>query len=282
MDRLSDWRAAAWLAFCLAAVAAVAALLVPAAVHRHPLKAKPVLRATLVPRTHLFGQQVNATLEVPAGLTVTARFTPYRILQRTVTRTGRTVRYEFALDCLSTRCIGPPGAERQLLLPPVQIKLRNGHRLLGFWPPLRQASRLSPHDLSAPQLRGELAAPPGTGGDGRLTGILLAIGAALALAAAGALGLRWLAWRPQPVWAVNGRRKPSALDYALLITGLAAGGGPQDRRTALESLAVALEERGLGDLAAEARRLAWGQPSPGSESVRALAAAVQEKSKGKA
>jgi hypothetical protein len=30
MERLSDWRAAAWLAFCLAAIAAAAALL-PAA-----------------------------------------------------------------------------------------------------------------------------------------------------------------------------------------------------------------------------------------------------------
>lgn len=282
MARLSDWRAAAWVAFCLAAVAAAAALLVPAA-FRDPPSRKPVIHATLTPRTHLFGQPVSATLELPAGSAVRARFAPYRVVHRTTTRHGRTVRYEFALDCLRSRCLARAGGQRELTLPPVLIRLPDGRRLVGVWPRLREASRLGPADLRSPQPRGELVAPADAGGGGphRLTALLLSVGAALTLLAAGILGLRWLAWRPLPFWSENGRRaSPSALEHALLVTRLTAGGTADDRRAALESLAIALDERGLGDLATQARSLAWSPPPPAGESLRRLAGAVQQVSKG--
>jgi len=88
--------------------------------------------------------------------------------------------------------------------------------------------------------------------------------------------LHWLAWRPRLQWSTNGKQSPSALDYALLVTGLAAGGGYEDRRAALESLAIALDERGLGNLATEARGLAWSPQPPDGESVRRLAAEAQQ------
>jgi hypothetical protein len=203
------------------------------------------------------------------------------VLQRTVTPHGRNVRYRFVIDCLRSRCVGPPGAEQQMKLPPVTIVLPSGRKLLGYWPTLRQASRLAPADLGAPALRGDLTPPdrPRGGGHRTLFGILLAVAAALALGAAGVLGLRWLGWRPEPLWSSNGHKAPSDLDYALLVAGLAAGSGAGDRRAALESLAVALEQRGLADLAGEARGLAWSPRPPAGESVRRLAENVQRAAK---
>jgi hypothetical protein len=268
MERLSDWRAAAWLACCLAAIAAAAALLVPA---------KPTLNATLVPRTHLFGQPVTATIEVPAALSVKTGFAPYRVVSRTVTKRGRDVRYRFVIDCVSSRCVGTPGAEREIRLPPVTIGLPNGKSFVGYWPPLRQASRLAPGDLASPMLRGDLTEPdrPPARDHRTMVGILLAVGAALALGAAATVGLRRLAWHPAQFWQENGRKEPSDLEYALLVTGLAAGGGSGDRRTALESLAVALDRRGFDELAREARGLAWSPRPPAGESVRRLAETAQ-------
>jgi hypothetical protein len=191
------------------------------------------------------------------------------------------VRYQFTLDCLRSPCVGPPGAERELTLPPVQIVFPNGRKLVGFWPPLRQASRLGRGDLASPQLRGDLAGPRRSDGSRHLLrGLLLAIAGGLALAGAGVLGLSWLAWRPILFWSTNGAPPPSALRYALLVTGIAAGGGAEDRRAALESLAVALEERGLGKLASEARTLAWSPTPPRGEAVRSLAAEVQQAARG--
>jgi hypothetical protein len=277
MDRLSDWRAAAWVAFCLAGLAAAVALILPAALDNHGKRsprAKP--EATLVPQTHLFGQRVTATLAVPARLRIKATFAPYRVVRRTFTRAGGIAHYEFTLDCLRSACVGAPGAERKLVLPPVQIVFPNGRTFVGLWPALRQASRLAPNDLTRPRLRGEMAAPPHEPtGPNRLAGVLLAVAAALALVGAGLLGFSWFGWRPLPAWSSNGKRTPSALEYALIVAGIAAGGGQEDRRAALESLAIALDERGLGHLAGEARRLAWSPQPPAGEAVRRLASDVQ-------
>jgi hypothetical protein len=277
MDRLSDWRAAAWVAFCLAGLAAAAALIVPAAFrhHRAP-KTAPVLRATIEPRTHLFGQAVTATVEAPVGFTVKPAFAPYRVLHRTTTRSGRMTTFRYTIDCLRSSCVGSPGTEREVVLPPVQIVLPNGKKLIGLWPPLRQASRLAPDDLKKPALRGDLIAPTQPSkGRNLLEGLLYAVAGGFALLGAGVAGFRWLGWRPTLSWAENGKRELSSLEYALVVTGLAAGGGQENRRAALESLAIALEERGLGELAAEARSIAWSPQPPGGESLRKLAAEAQ-------
>jgi hypothetical protein len=286
MDRLSDWRAAAWLAVCLSVAAAAAAILIPAGTRHHPRAAqtKPVLRATLVPRTHLFGEPVTATIVAPVGVTVKTSFEPYRILSRTTTRAGATIRYRFVLDCLRTACIGQPGTERQVLLPPVTLVLPDGKRVVGLWPPLRQASRLAPMDRSEPALRGDLAPPdPPPARDRRtLAGILFAAAGALALGAATVLGVRKLGWRPALLPWVAPRPATSELDYALIVAGLSAGGGADDRRAALESLAVALERCSFPDLATQARGLAWSARPPAGDSVRSLAEKAQRAARGHA
>jgi hypothetical protein len=282
MERLTDWRAFVWVALCFAGIATAAALLVPAGTkHTKPPPAKPEVHASIVPRTHLFGQPVTASLEIPATIGLKTNFAPYRVISRSVTRNGSNVRYRFVIDCLRSQCVGQPGAEQPMQLPPVTLLLPGGKKFVGYWPPLRQASRLAPTDLQKPVLRGDLTAPDQPP-PGRHTwlGILLALAAAAALGAAGVLGLRQLGWRPEPFWADgNGRRPSTDLDYALLVAGLAAGSGAGDRRAALESLAVALEQRGLGDLAHEARDLAWSPRPPAGEKVRRLTESVQRASK---
>ncbi len=277
MDRLSDWRAAAWIGFCLAALAGAAAVVVPAALRNDRSPAPtPRVQAAITPRTHLFGQVVTATLAVPSGLNVRTAFAPYRVLRRTQTQSGRITTYRFTLDCLRSACLGPPGTEREVALPPVQIDLPNGKKLIGLWPPLRQASRLAPADLRDPALRGDLVAvAEPVEGRHRVGGILYAVAAGAAFLAAAGAGLRWLGWRPRLGSGQNGARNLSSLEYALVVTGIAAGAGQEDRRTALESLAIALDERGLGELAAKARSIAWSPRPPGGESLRSLAAEAQ-------
>ena len=279
MERLSDWRAGAWLAVCLAAIAAAAALLIPAGTDGggRADRAQPAVHATLVPRTHLFGQPVTATLDLPAGLRVRAEFAPYRLLSTTVTRAGTTTRYRFVLDCLTSACVGPPGAERQVQLPPVSIGLPHGKTIVGYWPPLRQASRLSPADLQHPVLRGDLTAPATPQRNGRrlLFGALLAVAAVLVVCAAALLGVGWFSWRPAHFGSGDRRPQPSDLDYALIAAGVSAGGDIGERRAALESLAAALQRRGLSELARRARALAWSPRRPAGESLRRFAEHVQ-------
>jgi hypothetical protein len=276
MDRLSHWRVAAWLALCLSGVGVGLAILLPAVFRAAPNHASE-LSASLSPRAHLFGQSVTASLQVPVGSSVRTKFTPYQVIQREVTRKGATVRYEFTLLCLSSVCAGAPGAEQELQLPPIRVRLPDGKRLAGNWPPLREASRLAPGDLARPVPRGD-AVVPDHGSSNRLVGLGLAAGAGAALLAAAVLGVVWLTPRrlTRPFPSRNGHAHLTDLEYALVVTGLAAGGGTHDRRAALESLAAALAERGQLELAAQARGLAWSPLEPRGEAVRQLAASVQQ------
>jgi hypothetical protein len=256
-------------------------LILPAALRDEPREtARPLLRASIVPRTHLFGERVTAVVEAPAGSEVRATFAPYRVLRNTTSQAGRTTRHEFTLDCVRSRCVGDPGGVREQSFPPAQIVLPNGREALISWPQLRQASRLAPGDLRTSRLRGELAAPPRVqAAADRGRGLLLAVAAALAITAGGILGFRWLG-RRTALRTSNGHRTTSPLDYALLVTGLAAGGGQETRRSALESLALALDDRGLGELAGKARTLAWSEAPPAGESLRRLGAEAQQAAKG--
>jgi hypothetical protein len=280
VDRLSHWWVAAWVALCLSGLAIAAAIVLPAA-FRSGTRPKGQLQASLTPRTHLFGQTVTAVLELPAGSTVKSSFTPYRVVRRETLREHTTVQYRFTLQCLRPACAGAPGVEHDIALPPIHVSLPGGKSLDGYWPPLREASRLGPNDLYRPQPRGTFMLPERRPAN-RALGIGLAMGAGLALVAAGLLGVLWLAPRrfffhlPER----NGRPPLSELQYALVVTGLAAGGGSNDRRAALESLAVALDQEGQGELASQARSVAWSPREPRGDAVRQLAAAAQQLVKG--
>jgi hypothetical protein len=109
---MSYWRVAAWVALCL-----------PASRWRRPrppgrfregARPRPRIQASLMPRTHLFGQRVVETVEVPAGSSVKARFPPYRIVGRATVYKRATVQYRYTLQCLEPACTGAPGAEQEL------------------------------------------------------------------------------------------------------------------------------------------------------------------------
>jgi hypothetical protein len=118
---------------------------------------------------------------------------------------------------------------------------------------------------------------PDRRGPDRALGLGLLVGAGAALLAGGLLGVLWLTPRRvpfrEPERRVNGSL--SELQYALVVTGLAAGGGPDERRAALESLAVALDQGGHRELASEARSLAWSPRAPRGEAVRKIAASAR-------
>src|SRR5204863_428213 len=81
---------------------------------------------------------------------------------------------------------GEPGTEHELFLPPVKVRFPSGKSLAGYWPPLREASRLAPGDLAHPVPRGA-AVVPDHGSSNRALGLGLAAGAGAALLAAGIL-----------------------------------------------------------------------------------------------
>jgi hypothetical protein len=280
MDRLSHWWVAGWVALCLSGLAVALALLLPTAFHSHP-RPKGQVQASLSPQTHLFGQTVTAMVELPAGSTVKARFAPYRVIGRATVRKHSTIEYRFTLQCLESACAGAPGMEQDIALPPVRISLPNGKNFEGYWPALREASRLRPDDLQHPQPRGAFTVPDHHA-SGRTAGLALAAGAGAALLAAGLIGVVWLAPRrlsfdfSEP----DAKAPLSELQYALVVTGLAAGGGPEERRAALESLAVALDQQGHSELASQARRVAWSPAEPRGEAVRQLAAAAKQLARG--
>jgi hypothetical protein len=276
MDRLSHWWVAAWVALCLSGLAIAAAIVLPAA-FRPDHHRQGQVQASLTPRTHLFGQTVTAMLELPKGSTVKARFTPYQVVRRETLRKHSTVQYRFTLQCLRPVCAGPPGTEQDITLPAIKVSLPGGKSLEGYWPPLREASRLGENDLATPQPRGTFTLPDRRTTDRRI-GVALAAGAGAALLAAAILGVLWLAPRrllylPERR---NGKAPLSELQYALVVTGLAAGGGADARRAALESLAVALDQCGHSELASEARSVAWSPREPRGEAVRQLAASAQQ------
>src|SRR5581483_3547656 len=148
-----------WLG--LAVVAALAAVSVTALLPRGEAPRRPAqtrIETRLVPSTHVFGDAVEAQLEVtPDGahagdrIRVETRFAPYRVVATRREQTGATVRYAFSLECLERACV-PRAAERRLALAPALVHVGDETRTAA-WPPLTVASRLAASDLAQPVLR---------------------------------------------------------------------------------------------------------------------------------
>jgi len=248
--------------------------------------------ASVKPSTHLFGDSILARFDVvfdpaefdPDRLRVRLRFEPYEAvggIHETRRRTGRLVhlRYEATLRCLHVGCLAPRAetklggqeegrAERHTVQFPPAAVLEGAEGkgkllLTRLFPPVQVVSRINTAD------RGGFAAslePPSSTYRIRpalLAGLALA-GAALLLlfplVLAGRLAHgRWRAtrvWRPLP-----------PLERALTLVDWSARreDAGEERRKALEALAVVAEERGARPLAETTRALAWAAepPAPG-------------------
>ena len=272
-----------------------------------------VASASVSPPTHLFGDSVRARLDVvvdprefdPDELAVRLRFGPYEAVggvRKDSREVGRLVhvRYETTLRCLHAGCLAPRlqsilgaqeegrGERHTIRLPAAVIRYRGAVLLTRPFPAVQIVSRINTAQASSlapdarPGSQGAFAAtlePPEP--TYRVAPRVLA-GAALGLAGLLALFPLALAWRlARARWrATRRRRQLSPLERALALVEWTARreDGDDDRRKALEALAVVLEERGARPLAETARAVAWDEEPPpreragelGSEARRAL------------
>jgi hypothetical protein len=265
-------------------VALAALALAPAA----SAAAEPAVSAStsLVPRVHAFADPVTATVTVavdtrradPASVRVAPLFAPYRAVPQPVRRSAAAgglvvLRFPFRISCASAACL-PDAGERTRALPPAHVVWRgrdgSARRASVAWPPLLVASRLTESDLASPSFPAQIAppapryaVPPDVLGDG-----LLALGALLVLAGAGALArLLLLRRRGVPV---------EPLQRALALVEASARGEVVDRRRALYQLALVLEEARLEPEALAARKLAWSPALPDPEGMQLLSLVIRE------
>jgi hypothetical protein len=219
------------------------------------------------------------------------------------------LRFEFTLRCLVWECLphtddpgAAPvsvggGAERP---PPVGgIRDRRTHRLKAArilyddpkggtrrvrtvnWPEIVSVSRLnfSDRDVSVLGFPFEASVTPLPEASYRLPpalmgGGLLIVALAL-LALPGSLLVRALRRKPAPV-VEEEEPELAPLERALRLVEGAADREPDERRAALEVLAGELEAERAGELAAEARRLAWSRTVPSQEAATELVRRVRE------
>ena len=264
---------------------------------------------SLDPTTHLFADAVSARLEVvvdrelldPGRVALRASFEPYELVgsmklaRRDLGRYTR-LRYEVTLRCLTPECIPvrlesilgeqeQGRAERRTFrLPPVEVRYDDPSGEFPdvlrsvFWPPLTAVSRLNEGQSEAPfPFRANAAAlpaltyraaPPLVAG-----ALVLAAFALLVLPAR--VGRRW--WRDRrPAGAYETRIELSPLEQALLLVEWARERDDADRRSALDALAVELDEVGEQGLAKPARELAWARARPSAEAASALVERVRE------
>jgi len=269
--------------------------------------------ASVSPRTALFGDEVEASIvavvdrgRVRVGsLDLRGSFAPYvPVAQVVETRDDvgsvSRIRLRVALRCVEPACLPPDpargGGEESVRLPAARLGFVRADGRAGSlavrWPPFDVASRL-PEAVAAaanpakqPDFRASLALPRVTWAISPvLLEWLLVAGGALLLAVSAALAA--VVARPALLsgraLVRRRRREPAGLERALLLLRRAqARGSVEERRKALELLALELRLSGEGDLAEPARTLAWSEPPPTSDDTDGLAAAVQQRLRGEA
>jgi hypothetical protein len=241
---------------------------------------------SLTPQAISFGDTLTAELRIlldrryvdPARVRLLNRFQPYR--ERTTVRRVddgnlTALTYTIRLDCLTRYCL-TSGFPSGFALTRVLTGSEPAREVT--WPQFTVATRLrserqvvegtGEEDDWPPAWRAAVALPEP---DYRIRPGPLAWGAGLAgallLAGSGAAGILLLR---------RGRllreREVSALERALAL--LRAARTDEERRAALEALALALEDDST--LARPARRLAWSRPSPTAADAADLAALAKE------
>jgi hypothetical protein len=263
------------------------------------------VQATIAPTVALFGDPVQARLDVavdrrkvdPDRLRIATDFRPFERLDthRTTRDAGRItyIRQTYALRCLSRQCLqvlpsvaaaaggARPSGRRATLFRPARVFVAGSSTvspLLIQWPTVETLTRVNQaeaqlqtffyHATLTPPDPSYAFAPR------TLLGILV-LGVLVALAIPVALVLRRLEERrraqlPQP--------KPELppLERALrLLEWANRQSDGEDRRRALELVAVELLRGGEPNLGAAARELAWSPSSPPADEAGRLGAQVR-------
>jgi hypothetical protein len=261
----------------------------------------PVLRNGLLatssridPQTHLFGQRVHARLEVVydadrverGSLAIAPGFGAYHVVERHESRASfghvDRVRFEWALECLTARCL--PRKDGVVQFRPTRLQyeqraLPAPQTATVEWPQLRVAARVGPADLKAVELQADARdLPPVSYGVEPKTVALVGYTLAGLLSLAGLLLLlRALDFRAQLARALAGRQdRLSALQRALaLVRGHTTRGEHDRSRPALERLAGELRRTREPDLAFDASRLAWRRSNPSDTTISPLSDEVE-------
>ncbi|CAN5180732.1 hypothetical protein BH09ACT13_BH09ACT13_03500 [soil metagenome] len=273
-----------------------------------PLGRQIAAKATFTPPVHLFAEPVVASVEVvvdrdhldPAHVRLQTRFLPYEVkgVGRDREDRGRftLLRYEYTLRCLRIACIPEilpsaagaaetgRGERRTFDLTPARVLYDDPAgetRVLrtAGWPTLESASRIIPKDVPsfgfvfrtsvAPLPEPDYRVPPALLGAGLLAGALALIALPVGL------GVGWLR-RRRPTPPPEEPELPPLERALRLVEWARERENGEERREALEVLAVELESARKPELAVSARELAWSPAAPSPESAESLVTSVRE------
>jgi hypothetical protein len=253
----------------------------------------------VVDRDHLDPNRVRLEAEFPPY----ERVGEIEVERRDYDRYTR-LRYDIALRCLGLPCLAgavspgitPAGgtpearrAEKVFRFRPAHVyyeesgekKARHLKRV--WWPRLESLTRISPSEpgltfaLRSP-FRTTISSLPGVTYriSPTLLGTALLAGAALLLILPGALTWSWLRGRRGPP-PVEEAPELTPLQRAILLVEQARESvDGEDRRKALEVLAVELDASGRDEHAQTARRLAWSPAEPSPDAAGELVETVKE------
>lgn len=279
-----------------------------------------VVRGSLTPNVHLFGEPVVARVDVvvdrdkvdPGDVRLRTDFAPYETVGATTVErqdlgSYTHLRYTTTLRCLNEDCIPrtirnsgvtisqtpelplfPENQQRdekrRYDFPPgvVSTGTSSAAKTLGraVWPPLRSVSRINWFD---PNVVGqgfpfESNVTPLPGPSYRVSPALLGIGL-LALACALLALPAWLLWdrrRRRAAPAADRGASLSPLERALALVEWASRRPSVDeRREALEVLAVELDGADGAQRAGDVREQGWSPPSPAPEEMTELVASIR-------
>jgi hypothetical protein len=263
---------------------------------------------TLDPPVHLFADSVDAQLEVlvdrriidPDRIRLRARFHPYeRVGDIRVTRTDHgeltRLRYEVPIRCLGLPCVGvrltssagpreTGRAERRVFrFQPARLMYEEGgrERILRVvrWPSLESVSRINASQMQlrrfvfignvAPLPAITYVLPPA------LVAALFALVALVLLTPVASLVRRRL--RARRVEVVEEEPEVPPLERALqLVVWARDRPDGEDRRRALEVLAVALDDEQRPAEAETARTVAWSPASPSARAADVLVRQIRD------
>lgn len=248
---------------------------------------QPFTVATSVaPRTAAFGDPITARLRIlvdrgridPDSIRVLARFQPWRdrtTIERVDTGSVTSLTYTIELHCLTLSCVAFE-REYDVSLPDARITSDRGRVLEAEWPSVTVTTRVPPREFVPedageeaqdwpPRWRATVALPQPSYrlSPALLTWLLAGVGALLVACSAGA-GLMLL----RRGRLVRGR-EVAPLERALEL--LRRARTDEERRAALEALALALDTELDPELAEPARALAWSQSRPSEIAAAELA-----------